>query len=101
MASSSAPADVAVPDFLMVVAACRRRFDVMFSALVTTAVLCGLALRPNIGFLRPGVKRLVLLAASGPALLLVYNVAVYRSPFEFANGAYSAKAIEQKSILAG
>jgi hypothetical protein len=42
-----------------------------------------------------------LLAAAGPALWFAYNAAVYRNPLEFANGAYSAKAIEQKSIIAG
>jgi hypothetical protein len=39
----------------------------------------------------------VLLAAAGPILWLGYNAAVYRNPLEFANGPYSAKAIELKS----
>lgn len=86
---------------LCLAGACLTRYDGWFFALVMTTVLLVLSLRPNFGFLRPGVKRLVLLAAAGPALWLAYNAAVYRNPIEFANGAYSAKAIEQKSILAG
>src|SRR5438270_3017191 len=86
---------------LCLAAACLTRYDGWFLALVVTAVLFGLSLRSNFAFLRPGVKRLALLAAAGPALWLAYNAAVYRNPFEFANGAYSAKAIEQRSILAG
>jgi len=41
--------------------------------------------------------KFVLLAAAGPVLWLVYNAAVYRNPLEFANGPYSAKAIEQET----
>jgi hypothetical protein len=81
--------------------ACLTRYDGWFLALVVTAVLFVLSLRSNFAFLRPGVRRLALLAAAGPALWFAYNAAVYRNPLEFANGAYSAKAIEQKSILAG
>jgi hypothetical protein len=86
---------------LCLAGACLTRYDGWFLALVVTAILFGLSLRSNFAFLRPGVKRLALLAAAGPALWLAYNAAVYRNPFEFANGAYSAKAIEQKSIVAG
>jgi hypothetical protein len=41
--------------------------------------------------------KFVLLGAAGPALWLAYNAAIYRNPLEFANGPYSAKAIERKS----
>jgi len=41
--------------------------------------------------------KFVLLAAAGPALWLAYNAAIYRNPLEFANGPYSAKAIERTS----
>ena len=34
---------------------------------------------------------------AGPVFWLAYNAAVYRNPLEFANGPYSAKAIEQKT----
>ena len=43
------------------------------------------------------IIKLLLLAAAGPVLWLAYNAAVYRNPLEFANGPYSAKAIEQKT----
>jgi hypothetical protein len=38
-----------------------------------------------------------LLAAAAPVFWLGYNAIVYRNPLEFANGPYSAKAIEQRS----
>jgi hypothetical protein len=41
--------------------------------------------------------KFVLVAAAAPALWLGYNAIVYRNPLEFANGPYSAKAIEQKT----
>jgi hypothetical protein len=86
---------------LCLIGACLTRYDGWFLVLAVTAVLFVLSLRTNFAFLRPGVRRLALLAAIGPAIWLVYNAAVYRNPLEFANGVYSAKAIEQKSILAG
>src|SRR5208282_3144252 len=46
---------------------------------------------------RMTIFKFVLLAAAGPAFWLAYNAAVYRNPLEFANGPYSAKAIEQKT----
>ena len=39
----------------------------------------------------------MLLAAAAPVLWLAYNAIVYRNPLEFANGPYSAKAIEQRT----
>jgi len=44
---------------------------------------------------------MLLLAVAAPALWLVYNAAVYGNPMEFANGPYSAKAIEQKTAVIG
>ena len=81
--------------------ACLTRYDGWFLALVITVFLFFLSRLANFAYLRPGVKRLALLAAIGPAIWLAYNAAVYRNPLEFANGAYSANVIEQKSILAG
>jgi hypothetical protein len=46
---------------------------------------------------RAGIAKFVLLAASAPVLWLAYNAVVYRNPLEFANGPYSARAIEQKT----
>ena len=44
-----------------------------------------------------GVAKFILIAAAAPVLWLAYNAIVYRNPLEFANGPYSAKAIEQRS----
>ncbi|MGA8622479.1 MAG: hypothetical protein WB660_28650 [Candidatus Sulfotelmatobacter sp.] len=41
--------------------------------------------------------KFVLVAAVAPVFWLAYNAVVYRNPLEFANGPYSAKAIEQKT----
>ncbi len=46
---------------------------------------------------RTALVKFVLLAASAPLLWLAYNAIVYQNPLEFANGPYSAKAIEQKT----
>src|SRR5579863_3091095 len=46
---------------------------------------------------RGTVVRFILLAAAVPVFWLAYNAIVYRNPLEFANGPYSAKAIEQQT----
>jgi hypothetical protein len=51
--------------------------------------------------LRRSFAKFVLLAAAAPALWLAYNAIIYRNPLEFANGPYSARAIEQKSATPG
>ncbi len=43
------------------------------------------------------LAKFILLAAAAPILWLAYNAVVYRNPLEFANGPYSAKAIELKT----
>jgi len=43
------------------------------------------------------LTRFLLIAAAAPLLWLAYNAAVYKNPLEFANGPYSAKAIEHKT----
>ena len=93
---------------LCVVGACLTRYDGWFLAVVLVLAVvvasfrlgkapndgaAGLAVPPS----RMAVVKFVLLAAAGPVLWLVYNAAVYRNPLEFANGPYSAKAIEQKT----
>ncbi len=86
---------------LCLAGACLTRYDGWFLAAVITTVLFLLSRVARFALLRPGVKMLALLAAAAPALWLGYNFAVYRNPLEFANGPYSAKAIENNSILAG
>lgn len=86
---------------LSVVAAGLTRYDGWFLAAVLSAVAILLAWAGKFTSLRPGVKKFVLLAAIAPALWLGYNAAVYRNPLEFANGPYSARAIEQKTSVPG
>src|SRR6202043_3085099 len=52
-------------------------------------------------FTRTAAMKFVLIAAAAPGLWLAYNGIVYRNPLEFANGPYSAKAIERRSENAG
>ena len=47
------------------------------------------------------VVRFLLLVFAVPLLWLIYNGVIYRNPLEFANGPYSAKAIEQRSTTRG
>jgi hypothetical protein len=47
------------------------------------------------------ILKFILIAAAAPALWLAYNAIVYRNPLEFANGPYSAKAIEKRTQSAG
>jgi hypothetical protein len=88
---------------LCVAAACLTRYDGWFLA----ALMCiaGLAVvfksRVDDRILRRSLAKFVLLAAISPALWLSYNAIIYRNPLEFANGPYSARAIERKSTSSG
>ena len=93
---------------LCLVAACLTRYDGWFLAAILVVV--ALVLGSRLGKVRedgtprftiPGARgamvRFVLIAVAGPVFWLGYNAVVYRNPLEFANGPYSAKAIEQKT----
>ncbi len=73
------------------------RYDAWFLAGVMGAavVLIALRRRGNRALLRTAAKFLLGIAVV-PILWLAYNAAVYGNALEFANGAYSAKAIEQR-----
>jgi hypothetical protein len=90
---------------LCLAASCLIRYDGWFLA---AAIVAGVMIRvlkmrqhgvPSSAFplSRKTLARFVLLASAAPVLWLGYNAAVYRNPLEFANGPYSAKAIEQKT----
>jgi hypothetical protein len=93
---------------LCLMAACLTRYDGWFLAgvMVVGAVVVschfyrerinGVPKLPTSSS-RMAIIKFVLLAALGPVLWLAYNAAVYRNPLEFANGPYSAKAIERKT----
>ena len=57
--------------------------------------------RPGSRTLRRPIVIFLVLASAGPVFWLVYNGIVYRNPLEFANGPYSAKAIERKGAVPG
>jgi hypothetical protein len=72
------------------------RYDgwILASVIGAATVVIALSRWQNQG-LRRLVFKFVLLVAVAPVLWLAYNAIVYRNPLEFANGPYSAKAIEQ------
>jgi len=94
-------------------AACLTRYDGWFlgAVLVVSAVMSPLLAkdarngapqflvpaRSVFSAARKAIVKFVLLASAAPAFWLAYNAAVYRNPLEFANGPYSAKAIERKT----
>ena len=92
---------------LCLAAGCLTRYDGWFLAVVVVGfvVLSPLlakdarngAPRFRVPSSRTAINKFVLVAAAAPLLWLAYNTAVYRNPLEFANGPYSAKAIEQKT----
>jgi hypothetical protein len=79
-------------------AACLTRYDGWFLTTVVCAAVIPVMIkvRRDHGAVLSGFKKFILLAVAAPALWIGYNAAVYRNPMEFANGPYSAKAIEQK-----
>jgi hypothetical protein len=81
--------------------ACLTRYDGWLLAAVMCVLVVVLAWSRGFAPLRPGAKKLLVLSAAAPALWLTYNAAVYGNALEFANGPYSAKAIEQKTIAPG
>ena len=81
--------------------ACLTRYDGWLLAAVIVTLSIALAWIGNFGSLRSGTMKLTLLATAAPVLWLAYNAAVYRNPLEFANGPYSARAIEEKTSVPG
>jgi hypothetical protein len=88
-------------------AASLTRYDGWFLAAATSTACFVMALRASQnanhnekhGYLKfdRGVRTFFLLAAAVPVLWLAYNAIVYRNPLEFANGPYSARAIELRT----
>jgi hypothetical protein len=82
---------------LCLAGACLTRYDAWFLAAAMCVLALVLALRMKNKEHRRRVAKFILIAAAAPALWLAYNAIVYRNPLEFANGPYSAKAIEQRT----
>jgi len=83
---------------LCLLGACLTRYDGWFLAATMCVAVVVAAKATGRQDLGHGVRNFILLAASAPAFWLAYNGIVYRNPLEFANGPYSAKAIEHKSV---
>jgi hypothetical protein len=85
---------------LCLLGACFTRYDGWFLTLVMLAAVLALVLRT--GHLRlQDLRNFALLIAAAPTLWLAYNAIIYRNPLEFANGPYSARAIEQRTSRPG
>lgn len=90
---------------LCLAAACLTRYDgwfltaAMAATVVTRSFVAGTAANKTPAFqpTRAAVVKFVLITVAAPSLWLAYNSIVYRNPLEFANGPYSAKAIERKT----
>jgi len=77
------------------------RYDGWFVAAVVGGLVMVIGLRAPSRVARRAVLKFVLLAAAAPLLWLASNGIVYRNPLEFANGPYSARAIEKKTSVPG
>src|SRR5262249_2112311 len=86
---------------LCLAGACWTRYDGWFLAAVLVTIVLALAWLGNFTALKGGAKNLFLVGLAAPLLWVVNNAVVYHNAWEFANGPYSAKAIEQKTHLAG
>jgi len=83
--------------------ACLTRYDGWFLAVAVCAAALLVILRSTASSksLRHAFAKFLLLAAAAPVLWLAYNAIIYHNPLEFADGPYSARAIERKSQTAG
>jgi len=88
---------------LCLAGACLTRYDGWFlaAAIGVAVLLVGLKKAPGSREMRRALVKFSVLAAAAPVLWLAYNAIVYRNPLEFANGPYSARAIEQKTSPPG
>jgi hypothetical protein len=93
---------------LCLIGACFTRYDGWFLAGILVVAAVAMFFVTSKDTVKKGPKfqnqsagsvifRFILLATAAPILWLSYNALVYRNPLEFANGPYSAKAIEQRT----
>lgn len=89
---------------LCIVAAEFTRYDGWFLGIVV-AIAAFILILTKAGAARPDLRRalrnLLLIVAAAPVIWLAYNWVIYRNPLEFANGPYSAKAIEKRNATPG
>ncbi len=91
---------------LCLAAACLTRYDGWFLAVAMCAAIVVLAIIQSrkesaTPISRTAIAKFILISAAAPILWLAYNGIVYRNPLEFANGPYSAKAIEKRTQSEG
>src|SRR5205823_6895755 len=86
---------------LCVAAACLTRYDGWFLAGVLCIAAAAVLARYKRANWRRTLALVIFLAIAAPVLWLAYNAIIYRNPLEFANGPYSARAIEQKTSRPG
>jgi hypothetical protein len=77
------------------------RYDGWFVAAAVAGLVMVNAWRDSSRFRRRLVLKFVLLTAAVPLLWFAYNGIIYRNPLEFANGPYSARAIEKRTAVPG
>src|ERR1043166_898491 len=87
---------------LLVSAAMLVRYDGWFLAAIiaTGAALLLWRMQPYPAPLRRGLRNFLLFTGSTAALFLLYNQIAFDNALEFANGPYSARAIQQRSKTA-
>jgi len=81
--------------------ACLTRYDGWFLAATVGALVLSIAWRADGGRAWRAISVFVLLAGAAPALWFAYNAIVYGNALEFANGPYSAQAIERRTAVPG
>jgi hypothetical protein len=86
---------------LCVAGACLTRYDGWFAAAAIAGLVMLAAWKSGPRRARRATVKFLALAAAVPCLWFAYNGIVYRNPLEFANGPYSAKAIEQRTSIPG
>jgi len=85
-----------------VLGGCLARYDGWFLSGFLCLAAIWVVISSKQAQLRRSLVKFLLLAIAAPALWLGYNAIIYRNPLEFANGPYSARAIEQhKTALSG
>lgn len=82
-------------------AACLTRYDGWFLGACIAGAVVVVGVRSGLQRTWRVVAAFLLLTAAVPFLWLAYNGAVYRNALEFANGPYSAPAIEHRTLVAG
>jgi len=81
--------------------ACLTRYDGWFLAAAIAALVVWLGWRTGKARVTRTIAGLLLLAGAAPVLWFAYNGIVYRNALEFANGPYSARAIEKRTSVPG